>query len=324
MFTRIFKSDYLFQLIFFLIISVLIWIRAFNAVEVNYSPVNAPLFDIFQYMLKGMPYVKILISFILLIFQALILKNLLSSHDLMPKNSLLPSLVYVLLMSSFSSYQNFHPLLIGNLFIIIVLHILLSLYNNVENYEKVFNATFLAAIASLFYFPFILFILFIWFSFLVLSLLKWREWLISMIGFMTPYILVFSYYFMTDVLKTKLLQYQLYFIHLKIHFPHFALNTSIILGVLGILLLISIFKILSTISEKQIYYRKYIIVLLLFLLLTFISFFFVQDFFIFHICLFFIPFSFFFSNYVLQINRLIIAEIIYFLFFGCCLYNFLS
>ena len=166
MFTKIFKSDIIFQLIFLIIASILIWIKPFISTDIIYSPSNAPLYDIIKWFFDDNPFIKILLSFTLLLVQSSILKSTLSSNDLTPKDSLLPAFIYILLMSSFTNFQSIQPLLFVNFFLIIALQIILTTYSKPECYEQIFNAILLISLASMFYFPIVFFILFIWFVFI--------------------------------------------------------------------------------------------------------------------------------------------------------------
>ena len=324
MFTKIFKSDYIFQFIFFIIISIIIWIKPFMSADVIYSPMNAPLYDIVKWFLDDNPLFKIILSFLLLIGQSILLKVLLSSNDLSPKNSILPSFLYVLLMSSFAGFQNIHPLLFANFFLIVALQIILAAYSKPDSYEQVFNATFLIALGSMFYFPVVFFILFIWLVFLVFSLLKWREWIISLLGFITPYFFLFSFYFLNNTIENKIASYMVFFKKMNFHGSHFTISNFIFLGVLGLFFIFSFFSISSRLSEKSIFYRKKVIVLIMFLIIALLSLLFAKDFFVFSLCLLFIPFSFFFANYILQIKKLIVSEILYLIILGTWICTFLG
>jgi len=292
--------------------------------DVIYSPVNAPLYDIVKWFLDDNPIFKIILSFLLLIGQSILFKMLLSSNDLSPKNSILPSFLYVLLMSSFAGFQSIHPLLFANFFLIAALQIILTTYSKPDGYEQVFNATFFVALGSMFYFPVVFFIFFIWLVFLVFSLLKWREWIISLLGFITPYLFLFSYYFLSNTFENKITSYLVFFKKVDFHIPHLSISNFIFLGVLALFFIFSFFSLSSRLSEKSIFYRKKVIVLIMFFIIAFLSLFFAKDFFVFHLCLLFIPFSFLFSKYILQVKKFIISEILYLIILGTWIYIFLG
>ncbi|MEI6696108.1 MAG: DUF6427 family protein [Bacteroidota bacterium] len=324
MFTRIFKSDYIFQFIFFIVTALIIWIKAFISADISYAPLNAPLYDIIKWMLGNHLYLKISLSFALLILQALIFKRILSSNDLSPKNTLLPAFLYVVLMSSFGNFQNIQPLLFANLFIILGLQTIFNAYSKAESYEQIFNAALMISIASQFYFPVFIFMFFIWLVLLIFSILKWREWLISLLGFITPYLFLGCFYFLTDRLQNKLLDYRLFFKNINLQHPHLQVSHIIFLCILALFFIIALIVTSSRLSERSIFYRKKIIVLITFSILSILSFIFAKDFFIFQLGLLFIPFSFFFANFIVQIKKIILSEIIYLIVFGSWLYIYLG
>ncbi len=324
MFTKIFKSDYIFQFIFLMIISIIIWIKPFLSADLSYSPLNAPLFDVIQWFFSDNPTLKIIISFLLILMQALILKSILSSNDLMPKNSLLPAFLYILLMSSFANFQHIHPLLFANFFLIVALRTILTTYSKPDSYEQIFNATLLISIGSMFYFPVIFFLILIWLVFFIFSLLKWREWVISIFGFITPYLFLFSFYFLTDVFQEKMLAYQLFFKKIGFYNPHLSISNYIFLGTVGLLFIFSLLYISTRLGEKSIIHRKKVIVLIMFVIITILTLFFAKDFLVFHLCLFLIPFSYFFAHFMTQIKKVIISEIIYLVLFGAWIYSYLG
>jgi hypothetical protein len=324
MFTKIFKSDYIFQLIFLIIVSIIIWIKPFFAVDVSYTPLNAPLYDLFKNLFNDAHFFKIILSFVLLLLQSLIFKKTLTSNDLTPKNSLLSAFLYILMMSSFGDFQSMQPLIFSNFFIILSLQIMFTTYSKQESYEQIFIATFLISLGSMFYFPLCFFIIFIWLIFLIFSLLKWREWVISILGFITTYLFLFSFYFLTDDIEDKLNSYRIFFTETAFQIPHFPISTIIYFSILGVFFIFSFSSTYSHLSERSIFYRKKIIVMLMLIIITVFSLFFSNAYFVFHLCLFFIPFSYFIANYLLQIKKLYISEILYLLLFGIWVYTYLG
>ena len=153
---------------------------------------------------------------------------------------------------------------------------------------------------------------------------KWRELIISILGFVTPYIFLFSYYFLTDTIEKKILPYILFFKDINFYIPHFPISNYIFLSVIGLFFIITLFSISLHLSEKPIFYRKKVIALIMFLITTILSLFFAKDDFIFHLSLLFIPFSFFFASYMIKIKKLFISEIMYIILFGVWLYNYLG
>jgi hypothetical protein len=58
-------------------------------------------------------------------------------------------------------------------------------------------ASFLIAIASLIYARSLILILVVWIGLAILRPVRWREWVFTILGFLTPYVLLFSWYYLS-------------------------------------------------------------------------------------------------------------------------------
>ncbi len=321
MFTKIFKSDYIFQFIFILLIGIVLFITTlFSKSEINtYN--SSPMLFFINSIIGNNSFLIVSINYILLFVEAILLKRALSSNELIPKNSLLPAFIYIITISSILNFQIVHPILFSNFFLILVLQIVLQIYNKPESYINVFNLGALISIGSLFYFPSVIFFTIILLSFLVYSLLKWREWIISIIGFSTTYIIFFSIAFLTDNLNNEILKLKVFFQSINIQPIKLEFKLSLFYMIIGLLFLVTAFITISKLQERSIYYRKKIIVLFIFFILGIFTFLFPSDLITNHIAFILIPFCFFVSAYILQIKNKYISEIFYLLLIGITIYN---
>ncbi len=183
----------------------------------------------------------------------------LTKYDLVPKNILIPAMVYMVLMSYSPNLLHLHHASISGLMIVIVLYFIFQVYAEEQAFPQVFNSGLLIGVASLFYFPSVYFLFFIWITFIVFSLYKWREWLIVLIGFIVPYIFLFTYYFWFDKLEVALLAYEDYFSNLS--FIDFSFSFSylsyLIMGFVIVFILYSLFTLSTEVGEKTINIRKH-------------------------------------------------------------------
>ncbi|MCK9202960.1 MAG: DUF6427 family protein [Bacteroidales bacterium] len=169
------------------------------------------LYDIFS----GTPLLSVILGFILACWETYFFTRLLNKNELIVKNSSLASLIFLILLSIFPDQLTLTPLLPALFFILFVLHHLLIIYSKPEHFDRVFAAGFFTALASLFYLPVL-----IWFGFIIVSFLlfrsgKWREWIASTIGLLTPYIYLAIYYFWNDEFLLKAHEYSDFFRQLK-------------------------------------------------------------------------------------------------------------
>ena len=256
-----FRKSFFFQYLLLIFLAGVLWAGAFV------NPV-LPDFDTNHYLMPGYHLVIMLIgdnalisvvlAFLLVLIQAFFLNYILIRNDLVPKNTLIPAMVYVILMSHSRSLHQLHPVIISNLFLIIVLFNLFKVYTKEDAYTEIFNAGLLTAVGSFFYFPFLYFILFIWMTFIVYSLYKWRDWLIPFTGLITPYIFLLTYFFWSDELFLVLDAYAGYYSTVAFIplYLQFTLIDWIIAGIIVLLFLWSFLRLIANIQERIISIRK--------------------------------------------------------------------
>jgi len=154
------------------------------------------LYNLVYINLHDFPFIATLFGFILVLAETYFIASMFSRHELVLKNSSLSALIFIVLMSFLPPHLTLTPLNISVGFIILILYQILIYYNKPEHLDRVFIAGFFTSMASFFYLPII-----IWFAFVIISLLvcragSWRAWIVTIIGFVTPfiYLAVWSYW----------------------------------------------------------------------------------------------------------------------------------
>lgn len=261
MLIQLFRKSYLFQYILLLLLAFVFWFGAFlhpSIIPVDATPFLTPGYSLLLRLLQGNHFLQILIAFILVFSGALLFNYSLTKFDLVPKNTLVPAMVYVVLMSYSPSLLGLHPVVIPTFLTVLILFYLFQVYTEEGAFAQIFNIGLLIGISSLFYFPSIFLIVFIWLTFIVYRLYSWREWVIPLTGIVTPYLFLFTYYFMIDGLKPPYLAYLTYFSKLtifKFSFD-FSVMNYVITTLLALLFIWSAFMLLGDIQEKIISLRK--------------------------------------------------------------------
>jgi len=226
---------------------------------------------------------------------------------------MVPAMVYIVLMSYSPVLLCLHQLSVPALLTVLILYYLFQIYTEEEAYAQTYNIGLLIGISSLFYFPFIFFILFVWLTFIVYRLYSWREWTIPITGIITPYLFLFTYYFLTDNLEPAYSAYAEYFSRITIfNFSfEFSVMNYIITTLIILLFLWSAFRLLSDIQEKIISLRKrYWAVFWLFAIALFTAFF--SDIYLkWHQLFYLIPVSVFIAYAFSQVKKLLWTEIIW-------------
>lgn len=191
MLIRLVKSNHSAQLILLIVLAIALWARNF----VIDTPSGTAESHTFLYnVLFGWTstYVKLakIAAFLCILLQAFLLTEIVKKHSL-SKNPIFVGLIYVVLMSANSEWQNMTPALISIFFIIGGYSYLFRICDQKEPYEYVFNASALFATAALFSANLLLLGITSFLFFLYYPINKWREWVIALLGFGFPFLIMF-------------------------------------------------------------------------------------------------------------------------------------
>lgn len=261
MLIHLFRKSYLLQYILLLLLALILWLGAFIhpfEIPIVTDSLLTPGYSLLFGLLHENILLQVFIAFILAISGALLFNYALTKFDLVPKNTLVPAMIYIVLLSYSPSLLLLHPVAIPALLMVLILYFLFQVYTEEEAFAQIYNIGLLIGISSMFYFPSIFFILFIWLTFIVYRLYSWREWTIPITGLITPYLFLFTYYFLTDSIEPAYLAYAAYFSKItifQISFDFSILNYIIT----SMVVLFSIWAgvlLLSDIQEKIISLRK--------------------------------------------------------------------
>lgn len=186
------------QIALILVATTLLWIRPLLApptMEAGTHP--AILYGILCQWLSAVPRLAVIVAMLLVLAEGVLLNLMLSEVSLVSQNNLLPTLLFVVVMSAGATTLT--PLILVCGFMIAGLSQLL-LHSSLLTIPplKICNATALIGLATLFYTPAIALLL----SYLLVasnySLYGWKEWFQMILGFLVPYLPVLAVLFFTD------------------------------------------------------------------------------------------------------------------------------
>jgi hypothetical protein len=240
-------------------ITAILWVPGFSGhgTLISGPELITPLYQAAYGLLAMSPTASTILAILIVFASALSLNNILSYHDLTPKNNLLPALIFIVLMSSNPLILNAYPLIIALPLLTWFLHTIYKMNDEPENYMEVFNASILVSIISMIYFPAAILWILIWLALLIYGSFNGRNIIISFIAFLLPYLYLGLYFFWTDRLEEAGFTYLSYFQSVF----HFEMNTSMLQWVIWGLFLIfmllpSFMRISSSLSVFGINYRK--------------------------------------------------------------------
>ncbi len=271
-----------------------------------------PFYNLINLIFSGTYFINVLVAFIIVIVQAFMLNNLFTSKGLLERNSFLPALFYITFMGYSSQMFGITPALFANFFIIIALDKIFDVYNEEEVFLEVFNSGLLLGIATLFYIPVFVFYIFLVIALAVYFLISLRGVLASLLGFITPAIFTWVYYYLTDNLEYNVnlifSEFSVFDVF-SVEFSTFHYIFWMFVLFFGIIAFIKVF--VNYVSGKPVRIRKRFSVLLYFIFVTVISYLFIQDFFIEHFAILVIAISPVFAVFLQEIKRKFWKEAIF-------------
>lgn len=292
----------------FLLLSIMVaLIFVVAVIQVNSEPLSLYLFA------KGGLF---LLLSILIIF---ILNFIIRKNGLTEDNSL-AILFFILMVSYFPNIFGNDGLFLSNFILLFAFRRIYSLRSSLETKEKIFDSSFWIGIASLFYVWSVLFILIVYAGIVIFRKTDWRNFLIPLIGLVTPLFLSYTYLLAFDDLVRF---YALWNFQINMDISTYVAQNMIIpLALIGTLTLAAIYpttkrSLLAKIDFKSTWslLLAHILVSLLVVLLAPI-----KDGSEFLFLIF--PLSILFANFLQVINRYWIKESIIYIFILTVFSNF--
>lgn len=272
----------------------------------------APLYELIIFVFSDVAFLNVLVAFVFVIVQAFMINNLLTSKNLVERNSFLPALIYVTLMSFSFKMFGLNPVLFANFFIIIALDKIFDVYNEEEVFLEVFNVGLLIGVASLFYLPAFVFYLLLLAALAVYFLIRLRGFLSSLLGFMTPWFFTVVYYYLSDQLSGWIETFFDSLVLFKLFSYNFQLFSEVFFIFIALISIVALFRTYTFfVKGKPVRIRKRFTVLAYFILFSVLSSFFVVESFTEHFAMILIGLSPVIAVMIQEIKRRYIKELIF-------------
>lgn len=274
MLIKTFKSNQPSLLLVLIMLALLLWIDAFflNSQTGIVIAQPAPLYALFAGFFQQYTFISVLTGFLFLLFQAFLLNHIITTQNLVDRNSYLPALIYLVLMSNSFGLLGMHPVMFANFFLILALNKIFQVYNEDDVFVQIYNVGTLVSIASLFYLPALWLLLLMIAALVIYYLVNLRAIMASILGFLTPYLFLALYYYWYDMgseLQALIPAYQL---TPDVFSQNLTPYTRVSFAVLSLISIIVILRTyLNPITEKPIRIRKRYHVILAFLLIVLAS-----------------------------------------------------
>ncbi len=184
------------QYIVLILLGAGLWLRVYSGpCEISLPGPEAPMFLMLMNLMPDSYVLLSLIGFSLLILQAFLINFVAIRHDLVPKNSLVVAMVFILLMSQSPAAFGLSPLHFAGIFVILAYNRILSSYGTADPTKDIFSAAFLIALASLFHFAAIFLLIILILSLVIFGTFSPRIFLVAIAGVVAVYLYLLVYYY---------------------------------------------------------------------------------------------------------------------------------
>lgn len=250
------KSGTLIQFAIFAVILVMTWMPSFiNPLLPVQTSADGPLYTLLVSWLLPYSTLTVGIALSLIVIQSLIVFYMYQAHGFFKRSNFLPAIIILLSYSWISNYQTMHAILPAGILIIIALNSIMVMYGRQAAYQQVFTASFSIGIASLFYIPLAYLMLMIWLTLITYRISTWREYAVSIVGFVLPLIYYLSWLFWNDNLPTGLHQLSDALFNVILP-PRLSVVNTIWLSVSAFILVVTMMAVLNIMNDKLISLRR--------------------------------------------------------------------
>ena len=312
-----FKSNNPTVVIFYIIYLVIFRVCfVFTTTDTNFvfehrEPLSALLFGSLKNFSASYQTISMVLAAILCFVQALIINGIVNDNKILSRKNYLPGAVFIIFASFFKESLLLTPASVALTFLLICAARLFSLIRKEKAYGDVFDLGFLVALAALFYFPSVLLILFATIGLGIMRPFNYREWIIVPMGFFSPLLLVFTFYYWND--KEAILFADIANLHTAGWLVRTALEHTdkFSLGAIALCTVVCLFLLPGSLYSSLIQVRKYANALVVFIVLVFVAVALEQTIHLSHLVLLALPLSIITAMVLMQIKRNWLAEVMH-------------
>ena len=263
---KYFNSAYFSRTLILVSLAALMWLPAFIIpAKTTIAQNPAPLYQLFLFLTGGSIYLQLSIAFILTIVSALLLNQIVTEFGISEKISQQGTFVYLIFSGAMSCYTTMNVPVLISLPALLFLRTLFKMTEAKDPVPLAFNAALLLGIIALFYLPSLYLIVLLWVSMMIFRVGNWRNFAVTVIGLLLPFVFAFTWYFWNDQIPEA---YTLLLSSLTFHFPDITAFSPGDMGIAPILLvfiLVSAAQTNSRLMEKNIDIRQMLLVTIWFL-----------------------------------------------------------
>jgi hypothetical protein len=314
MLLRLFKGNNPGSIVLITVIAISVWIGAFLHPSANiaarFDPVPMPLYGLFVKIIGLNVLARAITAFVICAGLIFLVMHFNTTNFFINERTYLPVLIYSLAIGFIPEYQTLNPALPAAVFLMLAIMRIIDSYRKPGLANNFFDAAILISIGSLFYANLIWFGLLIIIGILLIRTVNISEIAIALIGFTTPYFILFGVYYVLGMdLKglTTLISENLFNRMEGYHFTRLTIAAGIICG---IEILISLGYLLSRLSNKKVKSRQIFSMLIWTFLVTIAVIFVLPTASVEITCIAAIPVSYFMTHYFVFVKKKILPDIL--------------
>ncbi len=182
-----------------LLFALLLWSPAllndsqFFSVEHPFLNISYQITGIYSYLTYGLLFVLIIIS-------SFTVNHLANESEFTGQQITLAMFFFLVLIFSFPGFTLSAPVVIVNLILIFIFGNLFKLSETSNSVPVAFDSGLLLGLCSLVFFPLVFLLLVVWVAFLIHRANSWRNYVVSFLGLLTPYLFLLTWLFWTNQL----------------------------------------------------------------------------------------------------------------------------
>ena len=201
MLLKLFKGNQPSLIVIIPLLTGLLWIKTFidpSDFKLDFDIYEMPFWQFINTHTAGLTIIRKIIALILLIANSLWLSRISTKFILVKARTYLPALFFGFICSSMVFLQDLNPALFAVSCFIPALEKTFSSYKEEKLSYKYFEAALLISLGSMFYARSAILMFVLWSALAILRTSNWREWTLSAIGFILPYIFLVLILYLVD------------------------------------------------------------------------------------------------------------------------------
>ena len=284
----------------------------------NIAPLSALVYALLDFLFGRSQAAYQVVSLLLVFAQCVLFNQLLIVNKAYKENTYIPALLYAILMGLFFDFFTLSPVLMSNLFVLLVINGIFFHIAHKARDERFLNMGLSLGMAVLFFLPSLLYLPVVLLTLGLYSKMDLKKYILLFFGFLFPLVLVSIFFFWHGALMEFLDYYFLSSLDAPLK-QFVSLRTLLYIALpTGVLMLFAWLAIYSAkrYSNQQ---TSFQLVMLWFLMGSFFIIFLTHDRAPHQLMVFGIPCAFYLSHFFLLIRRRFLAEVLFLSFFGLTL-----